>query len=770
MNILPIEANDYLKEYMLDYGINVITDRSLPDVRDGLKPVHRRIIYDAFELGLTYDKKFKKSARIVGDVLGKYHPHGDSSVYEALVRLAQDFSMRYPLIDGHGNFGNEDNDSAAAMRYTEAKLQKLSSQILRDINKNTVDFMPNFDGEEQEPMVLPSRFPNLLVNGVNGVAVGFATNMPPHNLSDGIRQIIHQIDNPNCPTSELVDILKAPDFPKGGVIINPKDMLSMYENGVGVVKVRGKYHIEDETNIVFTEIPYQINKAKVVDLINDLSKGYYKQDKSKKKSKPIFINPVIPQIKEVYDESNHIEGMRIIMEVDCKENINLVLKLLFEKTPLQSNFNSLFNVVKGNKLIENISLKQMNNEYIEFQKEVISRRSVFELNKAEVRLNILRGYIIAINNIDRVIEIIKSSESKQQAFVNLTTEFGLNDKQVEAILNMKLSRLMKLEINKIVDEESELNQYVNFLNEVLSNESKLLEVLKQELTEILEMYGDERRTEILYEDELSKVDISTSLIEDYNCRVLLTNTFIKKHLKQSDNHKLSDDDVILCDIPSNNRDTILAFTNLGNRYKIDCHKLKTMTPSSFGQPIKDIINLESGETVIGIVSVSEEIGYMVFAYENGKISKVDIGKYLGNYTKLKNCYNQESKLVSLDYIKKDVDVLCVSNEGKALIFNMEQINSTGSKNSKGNMGIKVEDGKLISCIFDIKDNEFIEVNTEKGKTKMFIMDDIAPTGKRNEERTLFAYINGKRGNKGNYLVNTNATKDKISKVSKSKGE
>lgn len=770
MNILPINANKYLEDYMLDYGVNVITDRSLPDVRDGLKPVQRRIMYDAFELGLTYDKKYKKSARIVGDVLGKYHPHSDSSVYDALVRLAQDFTMRYPLIDGKGNFGNEDADSPASMRYTEAKLQKLSSQILRDINKNTVDFMPNFDGEEQEPMVLPSRFPNLLVNGVNGVAVGFATNMPPHNLSDSIKQIIYQIDNPNCNIKELVDILKAPDFPKGGVIINPKDMLSMYENGAGAIKVRGKYHIEDETNIVFTEIPYQINKAKVVDLINDLSKGYYKKQDKGKKSKPVFINPVIPQIKEVYDESNHIEGMRIILEVDCKENINLVLKLLFEKTPLQSNFNSLFNVVKGNKLIENINLKQMNNEYIQFQKEVISRRSVFELNKTETRLNILRGYIIAINNIDRIVEIIKSSESKQQAFVSLTTEFGLNDKQVDAILNMKLSRLMKLEINKIVDEERDLNKYVEFLNGILTDESKLLEVLKQELTEILEMYGDERRTEILYEDELSKVDISTSLIEDYNCRVLLTNTFIKKHLKQSDNHKLSDDDVILCDISSTNRDTILAFTNLGNRYKIDCHKLKTMTPSSFGQPIKDIISLEQGEKVIGIVSITEEIGYMVFAYENGKVSKVNISKYLGNYTKQKNCFNLESKLVAFDYIKKDVDVLCISNDGKALIFNTNQINATDSKNSKGNIGIKVDDGVLISCIFDIKNNDFLEVNTTKGKTKMFIMDDIAPTGKRDEERTLFTYINGKRGNKGNYLVNTNATKDKISKVAKSKGE
>lgn len=755
-NIKPVIADEFLNEYMLDYGYNVITDRALPDLRDGLKPVQRRIIYDAYELNLTNDKKHKKSARIVGDVLGKYHPHGDSSVYEALVRMAQPFTLRYPLIDGQGNFGNEDGDSPASQRYTEARLQKISGEMLNDIKKDTVDFMPNFDGEEQEPTVLPSRIPNLLINGANGIAIGFSTNIPSHNLKDSILQIIHQIDNPDCSIDELVEILKAPDFATGGEIVNQNQLVSMYKNGYGTIKVRGKYHV-DGNKIIFTELPYQVNKAKLFDLICDLAYGYYK----KVGKKQVYVNPVIPQIKEVYDESNHVEGMSLIIEVDKAINTDLVLKLLFEKTPLQSNFNAIFNVTEGKTLYENIDLKTLNDKYIAFQKEIITRKTKYDLAKTMKRLNIVRGYIIVINNIDRIVEIIKTSKDKNEIYMLMSKEFNLNEEQITNVLNMKLSKLMKLEVASILEEEKSLVISSEYLKSILSSEDKLLEELKSDLRKIIDLYGDDRKTNIIYEDNLSKIDISNEIIADYNCRILLTDKFIKKHLKQSDNHKLADDDKIICDINSNNRDILLFFSNLGNRYKVKCNDLKTFQPSNFGQLISSVINLEYEEQIVAVVSISDNKGYMMFAYENGLISKIKIENYLGNYIKLRNSYNIESKLVSLAYIKKDVDIFCISETGKGVIFNSSEFEAKGTKNSKGNKAIRLDDNKLISCIFNIKDTDSIKVKSDNNNEYEFNMNDIATTGKKDENRNLFEYMRGKRGNKGNYLINTNTTKGRL---------
>ena len=432
-NIKNVSYCETMKDGYIDYALSVIIDRALPDVRDGLKPVHRRILYDMNELGLTPDKKYKKSARIVGDVLGKYHPHGDSSVYEAMVRLAQDFSMRYPLVDGHGNFGSIDGDSPASMRYTEAKMDKLSLEMLKDINKNTVDFAPNFDGDETEPTILPSRFPNLLVNGGSGIAVGYATNMPPHNMKDTIDQIIYQIDNPNCTIKELVNILKAPDFPTGGTIVNPEQMETLYSNGKGRIVIRAKYHIEDEDQIVFTEIPYGVNKSKLLDELTILATGEIKTKKEGKKVLTINVKPEIPEIDEVIDESNERNGIRIIVSVKNKKNVEKVLSLLFAKSKLQSTFGANYVAIKGNKLLRNLSLKAINSYYIEHQKEVLARRTQYDLTNAERRLEILDGYVIALKDVDYTIKLIKESSNKSEAKQKLIDNLGVNEKPAEAI-------------------------------------------------------------------------------------------------------------------------------------------------------------------------------------------------------------------------------------------------------------------------------------------------------------------------------------------------
>jgi len=760
-NIINIEASELLHSYYLDYGMSVITDRSLPDIRDNLKPVQRRVLYDAYDLGITSDKPYKKCARIVGDTLGRFHAHGDSSVYGALCRLAQWFSLREPLIDPHGNVGKIDGSPASAMRYTESRLSKFGELMLRDINKNTVDFMPNFDGEEKEPVVLPSAFPNFLVNGNMGMAVGFSTNIPPHNLSEAIEQIIYQIDNPNCEIKELVDILKAPDFPTGGEIINPKDMYSVYNNGEGNIIVRGKYHIEDENKIVFTEIPYgaDINTNKITDIINDCAFGYYKKKKNKKTEE--FILPSIPQIIEVNNLTDEIDGIRIEIVIKNKSDIKKVLALLFKKTPLQSNFCSLFNAVKDKKLLEKINLKQINKEYIDFRKEVTIRRSQFDLDKALDRNHIVEGLLVALNNIDKIISIIKKSSNNNDAKTSLMNEFNLSEKQSLAIIEMKLRRLTGLEINKIQEEHKDLIKQIEYLNEVLSQEIKLLEVIKLELLEIQNKFGTPRKTKIIYEDEITQIS-QEELIEDYNCRIFYTNKYIKKHLKQSDNHKIVEGNTILGDFTTTNKSTLLIFTNKERRYRVQCSDLEQYQPSAHGTFVPKLLGFEDDEEIIKIVSVEKPTGFILIAYESGDLAKIKIDKYLSSYKKLEKCYSNKSKILDIYYSEKDVDILMVSDEGKAIIFNSSNFNAVGSTNSQGNVGMKLNEGnKVISAIIDI-DKEFnFELQTQKGKNRDFMLSDIAPTNKSNEERTLYTYLYSKRGNQGNFLINTRTNQDEV---------
>lgn len=761
-----IELVKDMKKSYLDYAMSVIVGRALPDVRDGLKPVHRRILFSMSELGITYDKPYKKSARTVGDVLGKYHPHGDSSVYDALVRLEQDFVMRYPLIDGHGNFGSDDGDGAAAMRYTESRLAKISNQMLRDMNKDTVDFVPNFDGEEKEPTILPSRIPNLLVNGSTGIAVGFATNIPPHNLRDSINNVIYQIDNPNCNVGDLVDILKAPDFPTKAIIINPEEVKQIYSEGKGKIVMRGRYHIETikkQKIIIFTEMPYGIDKASLKDKLHDLIHGYTKKEKEGKKTKDVFVPPVIPQIVEMKDDSDVRLGTRLMFVLKNNTDENIVLSLLFKHSELQSNFNANFTAVKGNELYQKMSLKDMNYYYIEHQKEVLTRRCKYDLAKAEKRIHILEGLKIAINNIDKVIVLIRSSKSTQEAKINLMNTFNLSEKQTQAILDLKLQRLTKLEIDDVDKEHDDLSETTKTLNKQLSNETELLNLLKTELIEIRDKYGDERKTEIIYEDTLQEIS-SDALIEEYNCRLLLTSQgYIKKHLKQSDNHKIKDDDFIIQDEISTNKSDILLFSNQGNRYKIPCYELGTYTPSQYGDYIPNLIKLDNNEEIIAMASIDKPIGYMVCVYENGKISKIDIDSYLSNNKKLANCYSDKSKLMAIKYIKDDVNILLVSSEGKALIVNTDNINPKSSRNSQGNVGMKLDNHTIVGCIIDVNEDINFELETEKGKSREFMLNDIAPSNKSNEERSIFNYILSKCGNQGNFLINTRSNNDKVIK-------
>ena len=508
--VLPVDIKNEMKKCYIDYAMSVIVGRALPDVRDGLKPVHRRILYSMNELGLTPEKGYRKCARIVGDVLGKYHPHGDSSVYYALVRLAQDFSIRYTLVEGHGNFGSVDGDGAAAMRYTEAKMSKIATEMLRDINKDTVDFIPNFDGEEEEPLVLPSRFPNLLVNGSSGIAVGMATNIPPHNLGEVIDGTIMLIDNPECSVLDLMTCIKGPDFPTAGTIMGTAGIREAYETGRGKIVVRANAIIEEENGrhrIIIDEIPYQVNKAKLIEFIADLVK-----DKR------------ITGISDLRDESDR-DGMRIVIELKKDANPNVVLNLLYKHTKLQDSFGVIMLALVDNEP-QVLNLKQILGYYITFQKDVIRRRTQFELKKAEDRAHILEGLRIALDNIDEVINILRNSKTTDIAKSTLMERFGLSDKQAQAILDMRLRRLTGLEREKIEEEYNELMTLINRLKEILEKEELVLNIIKEELLEIKRVYGDERRTRI--EKSATDIDIE-DLIQEEDVVITLTETgYIKR--------------------------------------------------------------------------------------------------------------------------------------------------------------------------------------------------------------------------------------------------
>nr|WP_317332236.1 DNA gyrase subunit A [uncultured Romboutsia sp.] len=692
--ILPIEIAEEMKKSYIDYSMSVIVGRALPDVRDGLKPVHRRILYSMSELNLTPDKPYRKSARIVGDVLGKYHPHGDSAVYLAMVRMAQDFSTRGLLVDGHGNFGSVDGDSPAAMRYTEARMSKLAIELLRDIDKETVDFVPNFDESSKEPAVLPSRYPNLLVNGSNGIAVGMATSIPPHNLGEVIDATVHLIDNEECSVDDLMKFIKGPDFPTSAIIMGKENIAEAYRTGRGKVKVRSRAVIEElpkgKQQIVVTEIPYQVNKAKLVERIAELVK-----DKK------------IDGISDLRDESNR-NGMRIVIELKRDVNANIVLNNLYKHSQMEETFSVIMlALVNGQPKV--LNLKQILYHYVQHQKDVVTRRTKFELNKAEARAHILEGLRIALDNIDAVISLIRGSKTTQDAKSGLIEKFGLTDIQAQAILDMRLQRLTGLERDKIEAEYEELIKKINRLKEILANERLLLNVIKEEILIIKENYADERRTEIRHaEGEIDMRD----LIDDEEIAITLTHFGYIKRLP-ADTYKSQkrggrgisalttrEEDFVKHLVSTTTHSRLLFFTNKGRVFRLNAYEIPEGKRQAKGTAIVNLLQLGPNEKIATLLAIDEKDDnkYLLLATKNGIVKKTDREEFknINKSGLIAIGLREDDELIGVKETDGDKDVLLVTKEGMSIRFDENDIRPMG-RTAMGVKGITLSnDDKVVS--------------------------------------------------------------------------
>ena len=724
---IDIDVEHEMKESFIAYAMAVNVSRALPDVRDGLKPVHRRILYSMNETGLTSDKPFRKCAKIVGDVLGKYHPHGDNSVYDALVRLAQDFTINEPLIDPNGNFGSVDGDPAAAYRYTEARLSKIAGELLRDIDKDTVDFYPNFDATTVQPKVLPSRFPNLLVNGSDGIAVGMATNIPPHNLNEVIDGVVAMIDNPNITIDELMQYIPAPDFPTGGEILGNNAIKQAYKTGRGGVVMRAKTDIETYDNgkrfrIVAHAIPYQVNKAKLIAQIANLAK-----DKK------------IDGISDVRDESDR-DGMRIVVEIKRDANPHIILNQLYKQTPLQmSSGIILLALVDGRPKV--LNLQEIIYYYLSFQREVITRRTKYDLKKAEEREHILKGLVIAVNNIDEVIKIIKQSEDKNDALTKLQTRFELSERQANAILEMKLSRLTGLEVEKLNAELGELEILIVHLKEILSDEGKINEIIKTELLEIKEKYPTPRKSEIImdYDD----IDIG-DLIERHDVVISLTSQGYVKRLPVSEYksqhrggrgvnaHKTKEEDFVTDMFVVNSHDDLMFFSNLGKVYVLRAYNIPEAGRQNKGRALVNLLPLESDEKINTILKFErDDSAYLVLATKKGLIKKTKLSEFdnVRKNGKIAIKLNENDSLISAKIIHPNDELLIASDNGKCLRFNEKTIRLVG-RTSLGVKGMKIEpDENIIDMIAIVPDMDLLTV-TEKGYAKRSKISDYRLQGRR----------------------------------------
>ncbi len=710
-----LEENNIVSEIessFIEYSMSVIISRALPDLRDGLKPVHRRIIYDMLENGLTPDKKHRKSATIVGDVMGKYHPHGDSSIYEAMVRMAQDFNYRYLLVDGHGNFGNIEYPRAAAYRYTESKLAKISMELLRDINKNTVNFVPNYDDSTEEPEVLPSRFPNILVNGTMGIAVGMATNIPPHNLGEVIDGCIAYIDNPEITTEELMQHVKGPDFPTGGIILGNSGIKKAYETGRGSITIRSKATIEEKNGrhyIVIEEVPYGVNtldlKQKVADLVH---------------------NKVLEGITDYHTDLK--DGIKITITLKKDANPQVVLNNLYKHTAFQTTFGIIFLMLdKG--VPRTLGLKDIISKYVDYQQEIIIRRTQFELDKAEKRVHILEGYQIVFDNIDEVIKIIKESKADGEAKSKLMERFGLTEAQTDNILEMKLRRLTGLEREKIEDELNALRIEIERLRGILADNNKVLGIIKDEMTEIKNKYGDERRTKI----DMTAVDYieDESLIPEENILVVLTN---KGYIKRttSDTFKsqnrggvgikgmtTNDEDFVEHMINLSTHDYILFFTDKGKVYRLKGYEIPEFSRQSKGIPIVNLLQVEKDERVNAIIEINreEECKYLLFATEGGVVKKTLISEFsnIRNSGKICISLRENDKLIDVKKTTGNDLVLLGSDSGRMVKFNEDEIRVMG-RTASGVRGISLDGSKCI-CSEIVKEDDTILLVTEKGYGK-----------------------------------------------------
>lgn len=714
-----------MRESFLDYAMSVIVSRALPDVRDGLKPVHRRILYGLNEQGMTPDKPYKKSARIVGDVMGKYHPHGDSSIYEAMVRMAQDFSYRYPLVDGQGNFGSMDGDGAAAMRYTEARMTKLALELLRDINKDTIDFIDNYDGNEREPSVLPSRFPNLLVNGASGIAVGMATNIPPHNMREVIDGVLSLSHNPDITISELMEDIQGPDFPTAGLILGKSGIRRAYETGRGSVIMRAKAEIESRgggrDRIVVTEIPFQVNKARMIEKIAELVR-----DKK------------IEGITDLRDETSLRTGVRVVIDVRKDANASVILNNLYKQTPLQTSFGvNMIALVNGRPQL--INLKQALYHYLEHQKEVVRRRTEYNLRKAKDRAHILEGLRIALDHIDEIITIIRESETDKVAMESLQSRFALSERQAQAILDMRLRRLTGLERDKIEQEYNDLIAYIAELEAILADEEKLLELVREELTEIKEKFGDDRRTEIQLGgiDQLEDEDL---IPEEQIVITLSHNNYIKRlpaSTYRAQNRggrgvqgmNTLDDDFVSQLVTTSTHDHVLFFTNKGRVYKLKGYEVPELSRQSKGIPIVNAIELDQDEvisTMIAVKDLDSEEDFLVFVTKKGLIKRSALSNFnrINRNGKIAIKFRDDDELIAVRLTDGEKHILIGTAQASLIRFKETDVRAM-SRIAAGVKGIRLRDGDEVIGL-DVADDDNqdeILVVTEKGYGKRTSIED-----------------------------------------------
>lgn len=713
--ILDVDINKKMRSSYLDYSMSVIVARALPDVRDGLKPVHRRILYGMQGLNLASSGPYRKSARLVGDVMGKYHPHGDSSIYEATVRLAQDFNTRYPLVDGQGNFGNIDGDGAAAMRYTEVRMTKLAEEMLRDINKDTVDFVPNFDENEKEPTILPARFPNLLVNGSSGIAVGMATNMAPHNMNESIDGIIAYIDNDNISISELNEIIKGPDFPTGAKIMGSEGIKEAYETGRGKIIVRAIAEIKSFKNnrekIVITELPYQVNKSALIMKIADLAK-----------------NKVIDGISNITDASNR-KGINIIVELKRDANAEVVLNKLYKNTQMQTTF-GIINLALVNGKPEILNLKEIIRYYVDHQVEVVTRRTKFDLDKAEKRAHIVEGLFIALDNIDRIIKIVRSSKDDNEAKEKFYQEFKLTDAQSQAILDMRIRRLTGLERERLEAEYEKLMADIKWFKEVLENNDVLMNLIKEELLEIKSKYGDLRRTvisngntDIEIEDIIKKEDVVITLTQFGYIKRMSEGTYKpqKRGGRGVSSGNMRDEDFVKELFVTSTHDMILFFTSLGNVFKLKAYEIPEDSRTSRGTAIINLLDLQEGERVTSIIPVEEydpEMNFLMVT-EKGLIKRTPFKDYK-NIRKsgiIAIKLNEDDKLIDVHLTKDDEDVILVTKKGLAIRFNEEQVRKSG-RNSMGVKSIDLDDDDIVVSSDLVCEDKYLLVISENGFGKL----------------------------------------------------
>ena len=715
-NIQDVNLTSEMKESFIDYAMSVIVARALPDVRDGLKPVHRRILYGMNELGVTPDKPHKKSARIVGDVMGKYHPHGDSAIYESMVRMAQPFSYRAMLVDGHGNFGSVDGDGAAAMRYTEARMSKIALEMLRDINKNTVDFQGNYDDSEQEPVVLPARFPNLLVNGTTGIAVGMATNIPPHNLSEVIDATSLLMDNPDVTTNELMEVLPGPDFPTGGLVMGKSGIRRAYETGKGSITVRAKVELTEMPNgkerILVTELPYMVNKAKLIERISELHR-----DKR------------IEGITDLRDESSR-EGMRIVIDVRRDVSASVVLNNLYKMTALQTSFG--FNMLAIEKGVPKIlSLKRILENYVEHQKEVITRRTIFDKNKAEARAHILEGLRIALDHIDEIIAIIRGSQSDDEAKATLIERFEFSDRQAQAILDMRLRRLTGLERDKIENEYQELLKFIADLEDILARPERVIEIIKTELNDVRTKFGDARRTELLVGEVLSLED--EDLIEEEEVAITLTNNGYIKRMANSEFRAqrrggrgvqgmgVHDDDFVKNLVSCSTHDTLLFFTNTGKVYRAKGYEIPEYGRTAKGIPVINLLGIDSAEKIQAIISVegkAEAGKYLFFTTLKGTVKRTAVTAFsnIRSNGLIAISLKEDDELVNVVTTNGNQKMIIGTHAGYSVTFDENTVRDMG-RTASGVRGIRLRENDYVVGAAILDENKEVLVITENGYGK-----------------------------------------------------